>query len=178
MKKLLIIADDFGLSESVNKGIFECCENNIVTGVSVMSTGAAFDDIHYLIEKYPNIDIGLHFDLISTRLLSDLQINYSPINLAIRLNFDKKLLEAIRKELILQINKLMKITQIKHIDSHRHIHYIPQIFKIVNDIADELAIARVRVPCPKIKFNGLKFMFYRRDFFKFLPFFIFKFFNK
>ena len=63
MTKFLIInADDFGYSHSINKGIIEAIENGIVTSTSVMvdaiAAGVAKD-----LTKYPNLSIGLHFEL-------------------------------------------------------------------------------------------------------------------
>ncbi|MBP6037886.1 MAG: ChbG/HpnK family deacetylase [Candidatus Saccharimonas sp.] len=63
MNKFLIInADDFGYSHSINKGIIEAVENGIVTSTSVMVDAIAADEAKDL-TKYPDISIGLHFEL-------------------------------------------------------------------------------------------------------------------
>lgn len=61
-KCLIINADDFGYSHSINKGIVEAIENGIVTSTSVMVDAIAAGVAKEL-TKYPNVSIGLHFEL-------------------------------------------------------------------------------------------------------------------
>ena len=63
MSRFLIInADDFGYSYSINKGVIEAIENGIVTSTSIMVDAIAADEAKDL-TKYPNLSIGLHFEL-------------------------------------------------------------------------------------------------------------------
>ena len=41
--KLIVNADDFGISEAVNRGIVEAFDGGIVTSTSLMATGDAFE---------------------------------------------------------------------------------------------------------------------------------------
>lgn len=59
---LLINADDFGYSYGINKGIIEAHENGIVTSTSVMVNAIAADEAKNL-ASYPDLSIGLHFEL-------------------------------------------------------------------------------------------------------------------
>jgi len=100
------------------------------------------------------------------------------VKLAVKLCYDSRLIIDIENEIRLQIEKLLKFKHFDHIDSHRHIHYIPQIFKIVNHLAEEYNINRIRIPVPRITKNNIKFIFYRKKFYLFFPFYIWKIFNK
>lgn len=63
MSRFLIVnADDFGYSHSINKGIIEAHEKGIVTSTSVMVNAIAADEAKDL-TKYPDLSIGLHFEL-------------------------------------------------------------------------------------------------------------------
>lgn len=62
VKFLIINADDFGYSHSINKGIIEAVESGIVTSTSVMVDAIAANEAKDL-TKYPNLSIGLHFEL-------------------------------------------------------------------------------------------------------------------
>lgn len=63
MTKFLIVnADDFGYSHSINKGIVEAIEYGIVTSTSVMVNAIAADEAKELTE-YPDLSVGLHFEL-------------------------------------------------------------------------------------------------------------------
>ena len=61
-KFLIINADDFGYSHSINKGIIEAHEKGIVTSTSVMVNAIAANEAKDL-TKYPDLSIGLHFEL-------------------------------------------------------------------------------------------------------------------
>jgi len=174
MKKLIITADDFGLTPGINKAICECAAAKKITATSAMPTGMAFDEIKQFIIDYPHIEIGLHFDLVSDKLSTNLQPEKNVFKLYLRTLYDKKFLFLIEKELRAQLEKLMDIVSPKHIDSHRHLHFLPAIFKIVQKVADEYAINRIRIPLPKLTPQSLKFLFKRRDFFKYLPFYIWR----
>jgi len=178
MKKLYVVADDFGLSPGINRAIIKCAENNILSGVSVLATGPAVEELKTFIQKFPEVEIGIHFDLISRQLLTGIEINLSPAKLALKVIFDPNILKDIDAELRCQTERLLDICKLSHIDSHRHTHYIPQIFKLVNIISEDYSINRIRIPVPKITLKNSGDIFYRKDFWKFLPFYIWRYFNK
>ncbi|MCK0473046.1 ChbG/HpnK family deacetylase [Halalkalibacter sp. APA_J-10(15)] len=59
-KKIIINADDFGLSYGVSDGILKAHQEGIVTSTSLMTN--QIDSVRALIEglKYPNLGIGVH----------------------------------------------------------------------------------------------------------------------
>ncbi len=61
-KYLIVNADDFGYSYSINKGIIEAHTNGIVTSTSVMVDAIAADEAKDL-TKFPDLSIGLHFEV-------------------------------------------------------------------------------------------------------------------
>lgn len=63
MRKYLIVnADDFGYSYSINKGIIEAHTKGIITSTSVMVDAIAADEARDL-TKFPDLSIGLHFEV-------------------------------------------------------------------------------------------------------------------
>lgn len=62
MKYLIVNADDFGYSYSVNRGIIEAHTQGIVTSTSVMVDSVAAHEAKEL-TRLPNLSIGLHFEL-------------------------------------------------------------------------------------------------------------------
>ena len=62
MSYLIINADDFGYSYSVNRGILEAHQNGIVTSTSVMINTIAAKEAAGL-SSYPNLSVGLHLML-------------------------------------------------------------------------------------------------------------------
>lgn len=61
-KYLIVNADDFGYSYSINKGIIEAHTKGIVTSTSVMVDTIAADEARDL-TKFPDLSVGLHFEL-------------------------------------------------------------------------------------------------------------------
>ncbi|GAC1483855.1 MAG: chitin disaccharide deacetylase [Candidatus Saccharimonadales bacterium] len=62
MKYLIVNADDFGYSFSVNKGIIAAHTEGIVTATSVMVDAVAAHEASEL-KHYPDLSVGLHFEL-------------------------------------------------------------------------------------------------------------------
>src|SRR5436853_7925313 len=63
MKKLIVTADDFGLTEKVNQGIVEAHCRGIVTSTSLMANGGAFEDAVARTREAPRLGIGAHLNL-------------------------------------------------------------------------------------------------------------------
>lgn len=62
MRYLIVNADDFGYSSSVNKGIIEAHTKGIVTSTSVMVDAIAAQEAKDL-TQFPDLSIGLHFEV-------------------------------------------------------------------------------------------------------------------
>jgi len=58
MKYLIINADDFGLSEGVNRGILESHTRGVVTSASLMVTGDAVHEAVALARDHPKLGVG------------------------------------------------------------------------------------------------------------------------
>ena len=63
MKKLIINADDFGMSREVNEGTKKGIEQGIITSVSVMANMPFFEDAIRFLKKHPRVSVGLHFNI-------------------------------------------------------------------------------------------------------------------
>src|SRR5262245_58207581 len=62
-KRLIVTADDFGLTHGINEAIVRSYRQGIVTSASLIVTGPAFESAADLARQYPGLDIGLHLDL-------------------------------------------------------------------------------------------------------------------
>ena len=62
-KNLIVNADDFGASTGVNRGILECHTRGVVTSASLMVTGRAVREAVSMSRDYPELAIGLHWDV-------------------------------------------------------------------------------------------------------------------
>jgi predicted glycoside hydrolase/deacetylase ChbG (UPF0249 family) len=148
MKYLIITADDFGLTESVNEGIAKACTEGIVTAVSVIPTGEAFEDALTIIKNIPFKDIGAHLALSETKpILSGSRFYKNHSEFFFHLFFGTVNLADSYEELKAQLEILKKTgLKITHINSHEHIHIMPRILEIFIRLAREYSIPAIRFP--------------------------------
>ena len=57
-RRLIVNADDFGLTEGVNTGIVEAFQKGVLRSASLMANGRAFDDAVRLALENPGLDVG------------------------------------------------------------------------------------------------------------------------
>lgn len=140
--KLIINADDFGMSTGVNYGILECFKNGVVTSTSMMVNTPGFE---HAVEIMRNnkLDVGIHFVLTIRNSISN------PIDIPSLVNemggFEyniKKLAIAnkaeIRKELMAQFNKFRETGFMpSHIDFHHELNFAENVLEVAIDIAKE-----------------------------------------
>src|SRR5690606_17555925 len=61
--RLIVNADDFGLSQAVNRGVIAAHRDGIVTSASIMVNAPAFEHALELARAHPALDIGVHLTL-------------------------------------------------------------------------------------------------------------------
>jgi predicted glycoside hydrolase/deacetylase ChbG (UPF0249 family) len=64
-KRLIIHADDIGMSESVNRAAFALVERGTVTSLSMMVPAPAFEHAVAWLKAHPEVDVGVHLTLTS-----------------------------------------------------------------------------------------------------------------
>jgi predicted glycoside hydrolase/deacetylase ChbG (UPF0249 family) len=158
MAKVIINADDFGLSFGVNEAVIKMHKEGNLTSASMMVTGLKVQDAILKATENPALKVGLHFNLttgkavlhpISLPLLVDEKGNFKNgfiKLLLLSVLWRKNFLNQVEAEMKAQI-ALLKTFGIKpsHIDGHRHIHYLFGVFKIAQKVAKTEGIKRIRV---------------------------------
>ena len=61
MKRLIVNADDFGLTEGVNRGIIQAFREGILTSATLMANAPAFEDAVARAKEHQNFGSGLPF---------------------------------------------------------------------------------------------------------------------
>lgn len=145
MKRLAINADDFGFTRDVNAGIVHAHREGVLTSTTLMANGEAFDDAVELAQQTPTLDIGCHLVLVQGRSLTvGRQFPETLRELLIALARSQIDIEA---ELRAQIQRIISSgLRPSHLDSHKHTHALPHIFRIVAKLAHEFGITYVRLP--------------------------------
>ena len=157
MPKIIFNADDFGISPGVNKAIFKAHTEGVLNSTSIMITLKHVPESIELAKQMPNLNIGLHGNLTNENsvlphskipLLTtpDGKFKHGFVNLAIlSIIHPKELKRQAKAEIKAQIEKALALgIKLTHIDSHRHIHMIPTIFKAFMELCQEYNIPRLR----------------------------------
>lgn len=162
MKRLIVNADDFGLTESVNRGIIVAHREGILTSASLLANGLAFDDAIASSRRFPDLSVGVHLNISGgtpvspagriSSLLNELgQLHLTPLHMWIRILTGQISLEDIRSEFRAQILRAFDAGLTPtHLDGHLHIHILPQIATIVIALAHEFRIPQVRCPAENL----------------------------
>lgn len=145
MKQLIINADDFGFTTDVNAGIVHAHREGILTSTTLMANGDAFKDAVRLSRETPTLDVGCHLVLVQGRsLITGRPFPDKPhqlLGLLARGRLD------VYGELRAQIEAILKAgIRPTHLDSHKHTHIVPEVFRQVVRLAHEFSIPYVRLP--------------------------------
>ena len=141
--KLIINADDFGLSESVNRGIVDCYKEGLISSTSIMMNTPYTDQAIELAKKHDIKNIGIHLNLtygksvLPASEVPSLVDENGTFHYVCMLGYYTQYLDA-KKELKAQIEKFLA-TGLKptHLDHHHYFNEIPNILKAYLELAKE-----------------------------------------
>src|SRR5579884_2113138 len=110
-----------------------------------MANGDAFADAVQMAKRTPTLDVGCHLVLVqSNSVLTGRPLPETPRDLLVALARRQLNVYA---ELRAQIEKIVASgIRPTHLDSHKHTHIVPTIFRAVVRLADEFEIPYVRLP--------------------------------
>jgi predicted glycoside hydrolase/deacetylase ChbG (UPF0249 family) len=161
--RLIINADDFGISRGVNIGIIEAAAAEVVTSASMIVNLPAFADALDRAVVCPTLSLGLHMNLTVGRPLTRAPSltrhdtgEFFPLP-ALVARASLGLLDAsdIAQECLAQIDRMTDAGfPPTHLDSHRHVHAHPAIFAVVARAAASRGIFQVRIPCESLRVNA------------------------
>lgn len=148
-------ADDLGLSAGVTRGILEAHRRGVVRSTSLLVTFPTAQEAAALALAEPDLEIGLHLDLVGGRPASDAAAVPSLCDADGRFYplaaFTRRLLTGrvrpadIATELRAQTARARAWgVPALALDSHRHVHLLPPVALVVGRIARELGVRWVR----------------------------------
>lgn len=162
MRRLIVNADDFGLTQGVNRAIVEAHNQGIVTSSTLMANGRAFDDAVQGAACAPRLSIGCHVVLVDgspvfrnnqtgTTLSSDQfddgRFYDSLSGFALRLVRGRIDDDDIEAEATAQIRKLQAAgIVVSHLDTHKHTHILPRVLRPLLRAARACGVPAMRNP--------------------------------
>lgn len=144
--KLIVNADDFGLSKGVNYGIIEAYRSGIVTSTTLMVNMPGFSSAVTLAKENPSLGVGIHLVLTAGKPIAKnvpSLIDQKTHDFYKKENYDEKILAAdVEKEWEAQIQRFKETgLSMTHIDSHHHVHMNPKLLPIALKLADKYQVA-------------------------------------
>ncbi len=163
LRRLIVNADDFGISRGVNDGILEAARVGGITSTSLMVNLPDSADAVARARQCPGISVGLHFNLtVGDALIGPSSLTQGTTSTFFPLS---RLLAAaslgmldesdIERECLAQIDRMTRAGfPPTHLDSHRHVHTHPAIYPAVLRAVQARRIPHLRVPCEPLDVNA------------------------
>lgn len=162
MRRLIINADDFGMTSGVNRAIIESHRAGSVTSCTLMANAAAVEEAVALAAQAPSLEVGCHVVLVDGCPVSCAdqvpsliaatkgdQACFRPgiAQLALAAVSGKIQPVEVQKETSAQIERLQsRGINLCHVDCHMHSHILPVVSKAVLGAARDHGIRAVRNP--------------------------------
>jgi len=173
VRRLIINADDFGLTAGVNRAIVEAHERGVVSSATLMANGQAFAEAVALARAKPGLGVGCHVVLVDgAPVLDQSQVaslldprldragarrfregitNFGALALLGRLAPDE-----IEAEAAAQIRKLQSAgVAVTHLDSHKHTHLFPRVLRPLLRAAKSCGVRAIRNPFERLQGSQL-----------------------
>lgn len=176
MRRLIVNADDFGLTAGVNRGIVQSHQNGIVTSTTLMACSKRFSEAASVTKDLPRLSVGCHVVLVDGEptadpgLISSLipssstpQFRVSLMNFATTAASGRLDEGQIEAEITAQIQKLQSAgVAVSHLDSHKHTHMFPVVLRGMLRAAKQCGVRAIRNPFEPLVFA--KFARWKRQF--------------
>jgi hopanoid biosynthesis associated protein HpnK len=156
VRRLVINADDFGLTSGVNRAIAQGCTSGIITSATLMACAQAFPEAVALAKNLPQLKTGCHVVLVDgtplteqvpTLIGGDGRFRSSLKDFAMAALRGRIASSEIEREAEAQIRKIQAAgLTVTHVDSHKHTHMLPQILRPVLRAARACGVTAVRNP--------------------------------
>jgi len=157
VRRLVVNADDLGLTSGVNRAIVKAHTDGVVTSATLMARGGAFCEAAALAKQLPRLSVGCHVVLIDgqpvlppQQVPSLTQSGRFPDGLktfATRALTGRLDSTEIAAEAKAQIRKLQGAGMfVSHFDTHKHTHMFPKVLRPLLLAAAECGVRAVRNP--------------------------------
>jgi hopanoid biosynthesis associated protein HpnK len=158
MKRLIVTADDFGLTEAVNEGVERAHRDGVLTSASLMVAGAAAADAIRRAKALPDLRVGLHLVVIEGPAASPPDEIPDLVDAGgrfprdqLRLGLSYAFRPAVRAQLAAEIRAQFTAyaatgLKLDHADAHKHMHLHPVVGRLMLRIGREFGLRAVRVP--------------------------------
>jgi hopanoid biosynthesis associated protein HpnK len=156
MKRLIVNADDFGLTTKINQAIIDAHHCGLISSTSLLANGEAFSSAVALSRQEPRLGVGVHLNLTEGQPVAPASSIPSlvngqgffarkPASLWRAMILRRVSTVDIEKELRAQIEKVLAAGIVAtHLDSHKHVHALPALGRMCLRLARQYDIPAIR----------------------------------
>jgi hopanoid biosynthesis associated protein HpnK len=155
-RRLIVNADDFGRSHSINEAVVRAHREGILTSASLMVNEVAFDEAVAIAKQNSKLGVGLHLTLLCGHsalayeripgLVNERgEFTNNPVAAGMKYFLRRDLRAQLEAEIEAQFEKF-RATGLKldHVNGHLHLHLHPAVFAILARHAKEWNITHLR----------------------------------
>lgn len=155
--RLLVHADDLGMSHQVNEAIFAAIEAGRVSSASILANGPAVEEAAARARAFPRASFGVHLNLTEFPPLTadpalrfllgpdgafagrrDLLCRSATVH-------HPKVFGALVREWVAQVTRVRQLgVPVTHLDSHNHAHLVVQMVGVLKAVQVHTGLRRVR----------------------------------
>jgi len=156
-RRLVVNADDFGRSQSINEAVIRAHREGVLTTASLMVNEPGCEPAVSLARENPRLGVGLHLTLLCGRsalppkkipglVNAQGEFGQNPVAAGFRYFWKRSLREQLRQEIRAQFQKFRETgLPLDHVNGHLHLHLHPVVFGILMEEADQLDIRHMRL---------------------------------
>ena len=164
-RRLIVNADDFGRSASINAAVLRAHREGILTTASLMVNEPGLDEAVALARENPRLGVGLHLTLLQGHsalprgeipglVNAPGEFSSNAPAVGFRYFFQRNLREQLRQEIHAQFAKFRRTgLPLDHVNGHLHLHLHPTIFRILMEDAEQLGITHLRLTFDPFRLN-------------------------
>jgi hopanoid biosynthesis associated protein HpnK len=157
LRRLIVNADDFGRSASINTAVVRAHTEGVLTSASVMVNGDAFAESVSLAREHPTLGVGLHLTLVCGAatlppaslpgLVNDRgEFANDPVRSGLRYFVRRDWEPLLRAEITAQFEKFASTgLPLDHVNGHLNMHLHPTVFRVLSEIAPKYGVRAWRL---------------------------------
>ena len=157
MTRLIVNADDYGRSRSINQAVIRAHREGILTTASLMVNEPDCSEAVALAKENPKMGVGLHLALVCGKSalppekIPNLvnargEFSNNPAGVGFRYFFCSKAKTQLRLEIEAQFERFRATgLPLDHVNGHLHLHMHPAVFSILMDNAERWNIRTMRL---------------------------------
>jgi hopanoid biosynthesis associated protein HpnK len=165
-RRLIVNADDFGRSRSINEAVRQAHREGILTTASLMVTGDAAEDAVAIARRFPKLGVGLHLTLVCGRAASDPAtipglvtpdgfFTNDAVAAGMKCFFKTGLREQLEQEIDAQFSRFSQTgLKLDHVNGHLNFHLHPTVFSILMEGASKWGIKAMRLTRDRFWLNA------------------------